>query len=45
MPYVYLLRSERNPAQTYVGITSDVEQYLKSGSGRAFVKRHAFNRT
>jgi predicted GIY-YIG superfamily endonuclease len=75
---VYILRSEREPARHYVGITSDVrrrlewhnagqnvhtardrpwqvvvamefptqleayrfERYLKSGSGRAFAKRH-----
>jgi predicted GIY-YIG superfamily endonuclease len=76
--FVYLLRSESDPARHYVGITSDVEmrlrwhnagqnvhtvrdrpwravvalefndetqarrfeRYLKSGSGRAFAKRH-----
>jgi putative endonuclease len=76
--FVYVLRSERDPARHYVGATSDVEQrltwhnselaghtihhqpwrvvvsiafpeeqtalrferYLKSGSGRAFAKRH-----
>jgi len=75
---VYVLRSERDPARHYVGITSNVhrrlewhnagqnvhtatnkpwivlvalefnieavakrfERYLKSGSGRAFAKRH-----
>jgi putative endonuclease len=78
MHYVYLLRSEDHPAQTYIGLTSDLrarlekhnsggsphtakfrpwklahysafhgreraaefEAYLKSGSGRAFAKRH-----
>jgi predicted GIY-YIG superfamily endonuclease len=78
MHYVYLLRSEASPDQTYVGLTSDLrerlathnsghsaytakhkpwtlvhysafqdrerasayERYLKSGSGRAFAKRH-----
>ena len=78
MTYVYLLRSESNPSQTYIGVTSDLkarlkkhneggsphtskfhpwkivsyhafaceeatrafEKYLKSGSGRAFAKRH-----
>jgi putative endonuclease len=78
MYYVYLLRSENSPGQTYVGSTSDLrkrlaehnggksihtnkfkpwnlvayiampekhlaeelERYLKSGSGRAFAKRH-----
>jgi len=74
MKYVYLIRSKKSPAQTYVGLTHDVqkrlagqsthtskyvpwelvavfgfaerakaaafEEYLKSGSGRAFaVKR------
>jgi predicted GIY-YIG superfamily endonuclease len=76
--FVYILRSEREPARHYVGITGDVqrrlrwhnagqnvhtardrpwhlvvtiefptqleayrfERYLKSGSGRAFAKRH-----
>ena len=76
--FVYLLRSELDPAQRYIGLTSDVqarvvahnsgrsphtskyrpwtmlaaiefqaearaaefEKYLKSGSGRAFAKRH-----
>jgi predicted GIY-YIG superfamily endonuclease len=76
--FVYVLRSERDPARHYVGITSNVqrrvqwhnagqnvhtatnrpwivlvalefsteatakrfERYLKSGSGRAFAKRH-----
>lgn len=76
--FVYVLRSERDPARHYVGVTSDVderlawhnshlagytvhhqpwrvivsvefpdaqaaarfEKYLKSGSGRAFAKRH-----
>lgn len=75
---VYILRSDRDPARHYVGLTSDVaqrlewhnagqnvhtvrnrpwsvvvslqcptedaarrfERYLKSGSGRAFAKRH-----
>ena len=75
---VYVLRSERDPARHYVGLTADVrsrladhnagesahtakyrpwrvavsiefettqqatefEKYLKSGSGRAFAKRH-----
>jgi putative endonuclease len=78
MYYVYLLRSEANPDQTYVGSTHDLrsrlaqhnagksihtnkfkpwnlmayvalpdkplaetfERYLKTGSGRAFAKRH-----
>ena len=78
MHYVYLLRSESYPQQTYVGLTSDLEarirkhnhgefphtskykpwslvtfiaftskggavafeRYLKTGSGRAFAKRH-----
>lgn len=78
MYYVYLLRSEIRPAETYVGSTEDLrtrlaqhnsgksiytskfkpwtleayvafrdkrladsfERYLKSGSGRAFAKRH-----
>lgn len=78
MHYVYLLRSEISPAETYVGSTEDLrarlaqhnsgksihtnkfkpwtleayvafrdkqladsfERYLKSGSGRAFIKRH-----
>jgi len=78
MHYVYILRSENSPDQTYVGSTSDLrkrlaqhnagksihthkfkpwnlmayialpekrlaeelESYLKSGSGRAFAKRH-----
>ena len=78
MHYVYLLRSETHPDQTYVGSTRDLrgrladhnpgksthtkkfmpwclisyvafakkaqaerfEKYLKSGSGRAFAKRH-----
>ena len=78
MLYVYILRSENFPDQTYVGSTSDLrkrladhnagksihtnkfkpwnllayialpekhlaeqfERYLKSGSGRAFAKRH-----
>ena len=26
MPYVYLLRSEKHPAHTYVGLTQDVEK-------------------
>jgi putative endonuclease len=76
--FVYILRSQTDPARHYVGITSDVderlewhnagptgftldhrpwslvvtmefrnegeavrfEKYLKSGSGRAFTKRH-----
>ena len=80
---VYVLRSEREPAHYYVGLTSDVrsrladhnaggsahtakygpwrlavsiefetqdqaamfERYLKSGSGRAFAKRHFERRT
>lgn len=29
MKYVYLLRSESNPAQTYVGSTVDFQQRLK----------------
>ena len=78
MYYVYLLRSQTHPYQTYIGSTSDLrkrlaehnagksihtnkfkpwelmtyialpekhlaetfERYLKSGSGRAFAKRH-----
>jgi len=78
MYYVYLLRSENSPGQTYVGSTSDLrkrlaehnggksihtnkfkpwnlmayvalqdkllaetfERYLKTGSGRAFARRH-----
>ena len=78
MHYVYLLRSESNPKQPYVGLTRDLrqrmqdhnegrsphtkkfrpwilvayfafaqekmavafEKYLKSASGRAFIKRH-----
>ena len=78
MHYVYLLRSRRYPNQTYIGLTSgieerirkhnggevhhtskyrpwslischgfssrqraaDFEHYLKTGSGRAFAKRH-----
>jgi predicted GIY-YIG superfamily endonuclease len=78
MYYVYLLQSESNPKQVYIGSTRDLRQrlrqhndgrsphtakfrpwtlvayfafaqentavafenYLKSGSGRAFVKRH-----
>ena len=78
MWYVYLLRSEAEPAETYVGVTQDLrrrlgehnaaksphtrkydpwnlvtyigfadrvkaeqlERYLKTGSGRAFAKRH-----
>jgi predicted GIY-YIG superfamily endonuclease len=78
MCYVYILRSERSPKQTYVGSTTDLEKrvaehnagksthtnkfkpwrleayvafpkldvaegferYLKTGSGRAFAKRH-----
>ncbi len=78
MFYVYVLRSESHPDQTYVGSTSDLkkrlaehnsgksihtnkfkpwkleayialpqkslaeklEKYLKTGSGRAFAKRH-----
>ena len=78
MYYVYLLRSESYPRQSYVGLTSNLkerikehnegrsphtakfrpwilvayfafaeektaiafEKYLKSGSGRAFVRRH-----
>jgi putative endonuclease len=78
MYYVYLLRSDNSPGQTYIGSTSDLrkrlaehnggksihtnkfkpwslvayialpekrlaeelERYLKSGSGRAFAKRH-----
>jgi len=78
MHYVYLLKSQSHPAQTYIGSTSDLrqrlkehneghspqtakfrpwtliayialteegtaiafEKYLKSGSGRAFTKRH-----
>jgi len=80
---VYVLRSERDPARYYVGLTGDVhwrlathnvggcahtakyrswrlavsiefetqdqaadfERYLKSGSGRAFAKRHFEKRT
>jgi predicted GIY-YIG superfamily endonuclease len=76
--FVYILRSQSNPARHYVGLTADVlrrlqwhnagqnvhtardrpwsvivsmefateraarqfERYLKSGSGRAFAKRH-----
>jgi len=76
--FVYILRSDSNPARHYVGLTADVptrlkwhnggqnvhtardrpwsvivslefateaaarqfERYLKSGSGRAFAKRH-----
>jgi putative endonuclease len=76
--FVYVLRSDRNPARHYVGLTADLstrlqwhnagqnvhtardrpwsivvslefadeqasvrfERYLKSGSGRAFAKRH-----
>src|SRR5690242_11722585 len=74
--FVYILRSESEPTQHYVGVTTDVDQrldwhnggpcgytinhrpwhvivavefpdeavrferYLKSGSGRAFAKRH-----
>jgi putative endonuclease len=78
MYYVYILRSETHPDQTYIGSTQDLrarlaqhnsgksvhtnkfkpwnllayvalpekqladtfEKYLKSGSGRAFAKRH-----
>jgi putative endonuclease len=78
MHYVYLLRSESNPRQQYIGLTRDLrhrfrqhnegmsphtkkfrpwilvayfafaqekmavafEKYLKSASGRAFIKRH-----
>jgi putative endonuclease len=78
MRYVYLLKSESNPKQPYVGSTGDLrqrlkdhndgrsphtakfrpwalvayfafvqeetaidfEKYLKSGSGRAFIRRH-----
>ena len=78
MFYVYLLRSESDPAHTYIGLTENLkarlakhneggsphtakyrpwklvtylafssrpqaaafEAYLKSGSGRAFAKRH-----
>ena len=78
MHYVYPIRSETHPLETYIGLTSDLkarlakhneggsphttkhkpwslvtylafsqksraiefEQYLKSGSGRAFAKRH-----
>ncbi len=78
MHYVYLLRSQSNPKEQYIGYTTDLkkrlldhnrgdsphtarfipwdltayiafqekesatafEKYLKSGSGRAFVKRH-----
>ena len=78
MHYVYLLRSESNPKQPYVGFTRDLrqrmqdhnegrsphtkkfrpwilvayfafaqekmavafEKYLKSASGRAFIRRH-----
>ena len=78
MWYVYLLRSESNPRQTYIGLTQTLksrlkdhnsgksvhtnkfkpwtlvsylafpikpkaekfERYLKTGSGRAFAKRH-----
>lgn len=81
MFYVYLLRSTRNPDQTYVGFTTRLRQrlgernagksphtrkytpwkleayiafegkqravafedYLKSGSGRAFANRHLFS--
>jgi putative endonuclease len=81
MHYVYLLRSETHPDQTYVGSTHDLrdridqrnagksihtnkfkpwnllayvalpdkllaetfERYLKTGSGRAFAKRHLQN--
>ena len=45
--FVYVLRSDRNPRRHYVGLTSDVgeaagsfQRYLKTGSGRAFAKRH-----
>ena len=78
MHYVYLLKSESNPRQQYIGLTRDLrqrlqqhndgtsahtrkfrpwiaivyfafaqekmaiafEKYLKSASGRAFIKRH-----
>ena len=78
MHYVYLMRSEKYPEQTYIGLTEDLrtrllrhnqgdcrhsskwrpwqlvgyqafasreravefERYLKTGSGRAFAKRH-----
>jgi len=81
--YVYLLRSEKRPVQTYVGSTGDLrmrlahhnsgksihtnkfrswtleayvafrdkqlasrfERYLKSGSGRAFARRHLQHET
>jgi hypothetical protein len=45
--FVYILRSDTDPDRHYVGLTSDVaerlhwhERYLKTGSGRAFAKRH-----
>ena len=30
MHYVYLIRSSRSPAQTYIGLTDDLRQRLKS---------------
>jgi predicted GIY-YIG superfamily endonuclease len=46
MTIVYLLQSVKNPSHFYVGQTTDIVErlqqhnYLKSGSGRAFAKRH-----
>jgi len=40
---VYVLRSNLHPDRYYTGLTDNVEafeKYLKTGSGRAFSKRH-----
>ena len=39
MQYVYMLQSESEPDQRYVGSTPDLKRYLKSGSGHAFANK------
>ena len=48
MHFVYVLTSQKDPAQHYVGITENIdeklahlfERYLKKGSGHAFFKKN-----
>jgi len=35
MHYVYLLRSQNHPAQTYIGLTDDIENRLQSHNNEA----------
>ena len=42
MHYVYILRSETAPRQTYVGYTSDIEKRLKSHNRGAGIHTNKF---